>query len=227
MPLIASLFRFSFVILALIGKAHAQTFNFGPADTVTGCTGCSSTITIPQDNAGTTVTSVGPSAFFNNSLTSVTFPSSITTIQNSAFAANAFATITLPDGLTTIEDLAFNSNSLTTVTIPASVTNIGDSAFEDNDITTVLFEGDRPAFGGNRVFASNAPVNTINYCAGASGWPGADIEGITPTVVTCPSATAASPNAVPTSTPFTIAALAGLFLTFASRARNEKSNRTY
>ena len=70
------------------------------------------------------VTTVGASSFANNSLTSVTIPSSVINIGASAFA----------------------NNSLTNVTIPSLVTSIGASAFQNNfNLVTVTSESTSPA----------------------------------------------------------------------------------
>ena len=63
---------------------------------------------VKQVIIGDGVTTIGGSAFYNCSLTSVTIPNSVTTIEEWAF---------------------FNCSSLTSVTIPNSVTTIGGYAF--------------------------------------------------------------------------------------------------
>ena len=83
------------------------------------------------------VTEIADSAFFSNSLTSVTIPDSVTAIGYRAFAVNALTEVTIPNSVTTIEDLMLAINALTEVTIPNSVTTIGTGAFFANALTSV------------------------------------------------------------------------------------------
>ncbi|MBB6521301.1 leucine-rich repeat domain-containing protein [Pseudoteredinibacter isoporae] len=193
---------FFFLFATFESSAQTLVYN-GAGDTVIDCTGCGGALTIPADNAGTPVTTIGSNSLRGDGITSVVFPNTLITIGGESFA----------------------NNNLTSVTIPASVTTIGSEAFEHNAISTALFEGDRPTIGGS-AFSGSPPITTINYCAGASGWPGADIEGVTPTAITCSSASAATPSAVPASTSFTMMVLAGLLTVFASRAKRKKPNLT-
>jgi hypothetical protein len=123
---------------------------------ITGCidTCQSSDLLIPDIINGFSVTSIGPEAFSDQQLTSVT----------------------IPDSVISISSYAFSNNQLTSVTIPDSVTNIGFSAFIDNYLTNVFFDGDRPP---NLHSAFNT-LSGITYCSGTAGWPGQSIYGITP-----------------------------------------------
>ena len=77
------------------------------------------------------VTSIGNSAFFYSSLTSITIPDSVTSIGDYAFSnCSSLASITIPDSVTSIGDSAFQGcSSLMSITIPDSVTSIGQGAF--------------------------------------------------------------------------------------------------
>ena len=80
------------------------------------------------------ITYIGNSAFsFSQSLTSVSFPSTLTVIGGSAFnGCSSLRTVTLPKSLKTIGDCAFyGCSSLTSVTFPNSLTSIGECAFMD------------------------------------------------------------------------------------------------
>lgn len=230
-----------FCVLFFVTKTQAQTFVFNPAgDTITDCTGCNGlAITIPADNGGTPVTTIGAGAFnsdnlisviilsnittigndafSSNNLTSVTIPNSVTSMGNSAFESNNLTSVTISNSITSIGDNTFGSNDLTSVTIPNSVTSIGESAFEGNNLssvtipgnittigdaafesnalTTIIFEGDRPTLGTN-AFSLSPGLTTINFRTTTIGWPGANIQGITPTLLAFSSA-----NTVPTLPP--------------------------
>jgi len=78
---------------------------------------------------------------------------------------------------------SFYGDSLDSVTFSQTVLNISDWAFEDSDLKVLKFYGDRPeiattAFWGNQ-------IENIIYCDGAAGWPGDDIEGVTPISIDC------------------------------------------
>jgi uncharacterized repeat protein (TIGR02543 family)/LPXTG-motif cell wall-anchored protein len=84
------------------------------------------------------VTTVDDFAFQNQSLTSVTIPTSVTTINSSAFEGNFLSTVSIPQGVASISSGAFSYNSLNTVSIPDSVLNIASEAFDHNQLTTVV-----------------------------------------------------------------------------------------
>jgi hypothetical protein len=86
---------------------------------------------------GTSATSIGSYAFYQNQLTSVIIPDSVTTIGNVAFYGNLLTSVMIPDSVTSIGSYAFESNLLTSVTIGNSVTIIGSGAFGYNQLTAV------------------------------------------------------------------------------------------
>ena len=130
-------------------------------------------IIIPNTLDGQTVTAIGASAFFNNSLTSVNLPASLTSIGGSAFFNNSLTSIDLSSAtslisignsafsfnsltsvdlsgatsLTTIGVSVFQSNSLTSVTLPASLTTISNFAFVVNSLTSVTFPASLTSIG--------------------------------------------------------------------------------
>ena len=75
-------------------------YGFGFDDgVITGFSGGSSVINIPSAINGMPVTSIGPSAFADNLLTSVVIPGGVTYIGGSAFEGNLLTSITIPGGV--------------------------------------------------------------------------------------------------------------------------------
>jgi hypothetical protein len=134
--------------------------------TITGYTGTSGTVVIPNTlyglpvtsigeaafkwchsltnlTIGTNVISIGPSAFYEcYSLISVTIPNSVTSIRAFAFCyCTKLTSVTIGTNVTTIDDDAFSYSALTNVTIPDSVTNIGGGAFSPCTNLTNLIIG--------------------------------------------------------------------------------------
>ena len=133
---------------------------------------CSRNVEIPQG-----VTSVGASAFQNNSLTSITIPDSVTSIGDSAFSENPdLALVYIPNKDTQVNTTAFDSDIVvviegtdscfardanddtaltdyfclaTTVEIPNDVTHIADSVFENKGLTFVSFPDGLISIGMN------------------------------------------------------------------------------
>jgi hypothetical protein len=66
------------------------------AVTITGYTGKSKEVSVPEITEGLPVTIIEDSAFKNRHLTRVSLPESVTTIGDSAFRGNALSGINLP-----------------------------------------------------------------------------------------------------------------------------------
>ena len=111
---------------------------------------CPRDVVIPQG-----VTSIGETAFVENSLTSVTIPDSVTSIGDQAFYNNSLTSVTIPDSVTSIGDQTFSYNSLTSVEIPDNVTSIGDQTFSYNSLTSVEIP-DSVIFIGTSAFYENS-----------------------------------------------------------------------
>jgi hypothetical protein len=106
--------------------------------TITGYTGSTRNVKIPEIIDGLPVVAIGDHAFQKKGLTSVVFSNSLISIGDYAFYGNQLTSITLPNSLTSIGDGAFNNNKLTGITLPNSLTSIGDYAFSRNQITGVV-----------------------------------------------------------------------------------------
>lgn len=106
-------------------------------------------VTIPNG-----VTSIGANAFSSNWLGSVVIPASVTAIGDLAFNHSGLSTVSMSTGLQTIGEDSFSHNSLKSITIPNSVTSIGISAFYDNELASVTIPSSVETIGGG-AFSSN------------------------------------------------------------------------
>ena len=96
------------------------------------------TFIIPPEVNGVPLKTIESSAFYAMGLTdwTVVIPDTVTTIGSSAFSQNSIANINMPSSLQTIGSSAFYSNRMKTLTIPAGVTSIGELAFNANSVTS-------------------------------------------------------------------------------------------
>ncbi|MCV6623374.1 MAG: leucine-rich repeat domain-containing protein [Cellvibrionaceae bacterium] len=145
------------------------------------------------------VVEIGIAAFLNNKLEDVRIPASAKLIRHSAFAFNRLLNITIPEGVESIESHAFSRNTLLSIVIPSSVNFIDNNVFSFNKLSWVVFEGDRPDLEGN-LFSDNAELKDIYYREGRGGWPGDELQGITPELLL----TSVPPGPVPVGSNFTI-----------------------
>ena len=118
-------------------------------------------VIIPDSISGYPVTSIGASAFKDNtSITSISIPNTVTSIGDSAFSGcSSLAAVSLGTGVKTIGASCFvGCTSLTGISLPNSLTTIGLYAFEG--CTSLL------AFscsGSNRAFSAlNGVLFNIN-----------------------------------------------------------------
>ncbi|MEK5040544.1 leucine-rich repeat protein [Sporosarcina sp. FSL K6-3457] len=146
--------------------------------TITGYTGLSKDITIPNTLDGKTVTRIGDYAFQDNQLTSVKLPDNLTAIGFEAFFNNRLKSVTLPNTLTSIGIGAFQYNQLTSVTLPDTLDIIRVLAFSNNQLTSVTFLSDSTRIA-EQAFSStqNATDFTIYGHTSSTAKEYADFEG--------------------------------------------------
>ena len=121
--------------------------------TITGYNGTETTVEIPYEIEGKTVTTIGQDAFKSQTtITSVTIPDSVKTIGNNAFN-NCYnlTSVTIPDSVKTIGENAFlRCNGLTSVTIPNGVISIGTNAFGHcTGLTSIAIPSSVTSIGSN------------------------------------------------------------------------------
>lgn len=97
---------------------------------ITGYTGSTLYLVIPDTLQGHPVTAIGENAFEDApTIQRVVVPEGVTEIGYMAFAGSALYQITLPDSLRSLGSSVFNSSGLLSVEIPAGVTEIPDYTF--------------------------------------------------------------------------------------------------
>jgi len=104
----------------------------GSGITVTAYSGSDSSLTVPDEIDGYTVTAVGRSAFENKTgLSKIELPDTVKTIGEYAFDnCSALSKVALGKSVESIGDCAFSScESLTTIELPEGLLKIGDFAF--------------------------------------------------------------------------------------------------
>ena len=171
-------------------------FEFTPDNTAVIVTnykynGAAADVTIPSRYQGKPVTTIGPAAFFNSAVTSVTIPDSVTSISDEAFincpkltnisipnsvtyigfsafsSCTSLKSITLPSSLSTIQSYAFcNCGNLETIRIPVSVTSIGNCAFDDcPSLMTVTYPGSKKQWDAITKGSNNDVLENNLICA--------------------------------------------------------------
>ena len=135
---------------------------------ITDCNIEATSVDIPEQINGCTVTSIGPEAFdICRNLTNVTIPNSVKSIGRGAFLnCNSLSSITIPDSVTSLGDgMFFQCNSLTSVTIPQGITSIGSLMFYGcSSLTDVIIPNSVTDIGNDAFYGCIELANiTIPY----------------------------------------------------------------
>jgi len=133
--------------------------------TITGYSGRSKTVKIPEAINNIPVTVIGPEAFYKKGLESVTIPSSISVIGYQAFAKNKLTSVVIPSSVRVIGKSAFMTNKLTSVVISYGVITIRWAAFFDNKITSISIPESVTTIEGNAFRLNNLDPNDVEFPA--------------------------------------------------------------
>ena len=166
----------AFVILLSASMSFAQTQSAGDWEykingneaEITRYLGPGGDVAIPSSVNGFPVTQVGGYTYLtvfgnqvNNSVTSISIPSSVKTIGWGAFKeGKALTKVTIPNSITRIEDWAFAETAIQNITIPESVTSTGGDLFWGcTNLTAILFLGNEPEYRGTNPSNPIQPIN--------------------------------------------------------------------
>ena len=109
---------------------------------VTEYTGNEKNIVIPDTYNNYKVTSIGPNAFSEKDIESITIPDTVTEIEGHAFqSCTNLKSVTLSKNLKTLgNNVFFLCTSLEEVTVPGSVTDLGLFTFQGSGVKKVTIE---------------------------------------------------------------------------------------
>jgi BspA type Leucine rich repeat region (6 copies) len=135
---------------------------------ISGYTGPGGAVAIPDTISNLPVTSIGDSAFYNSTLTSLTLGTNVASIGEFAFASCLLISLSIPNHVTSIGDYAFSScYSLLDVTIPASVTSLGEGPFAGCfRLATITVDATNPTYCSVAGTVFNKSQSTIIQCPG-------------------------------------------------------------
>jgi len=141
------------LLTALGVQAEEAVWDFDTTNfKLNGYQGEGGAVVIPDDMAGCTVDILGMYLFNDDdTVTSLTLPSTLRQVENSAIAfCDSLTVLIIPEGVQIIGDNCFIGNpGLTELVIPASVRYIGAGSFGSNEnLRKVTFLGECPVFAG-------------------------------------------------------------------------------
>lgn len=120
----------------------------GTGAVITGYTGTSTDVIIPDMLGGLPVTAIADSAFYNKNITGVKIPQSVLTIGNFAFAyCTLLDSIIINEGTESIGDYAFAGCAMTQFALPSTVVYIGEGAFgQCSNLSALTLSASNPDF---------------------------------------------------------------------------------
>ena len=127
--------------------------------------GGGTSIVIPQEIDGVTITEIGQDCFRDEGITSVVIQEGINRISGNSFHTNSLTTVIIPDSVTRIWHNAFNNNSLTSVEIGSGVTRIEAGAFSSNSFTTITLPSNVTYVGAGAFGYGSNFITTITLGA--------------------------------------------------------------
>lgn len=100
--------------------------------------GVEKNVVVPTHIDGCEVVSIGPEAFWNKGIKTVTLPPTLSVIGFYAFAFNELTSVTIPESAALIEDGAFMYNKITRLRIAKNIFAIPHSAFRHNKLEQIV-----------------------------------------------------------------------------------------
>ncbi len=144
---------------------------------ITGCTGKSGTVTIPDSlDTGAKgpgvlpVTAIGDDAFNGDyaSITGIVLPAGLKKIGSGAFLGTGISSITIPAACQSIGDSAFNITGLASIEFasPSSLQSIGNAAFLGTGLTSIVIPDSVTSIGDNAFYGTGLQSVTLPHNAG-------------------------------------------------------------
>jgi hypothetical protein len=127
---------------------------------ITGYTGSSKDITVPNIINSSPVVEIGRDAFKRKGINSVVFPDTLVIIAYGAFNENNLTEVIIPEGVTIIGEWAFARNAIRTLSLPNSISIINASAFLVNQLSALIIPNGCIEIGSG-AFAANRLTSVI------------------------------------------------------------------
>lgn len=160
----------------LVYESDGNDFDITQDGVIISYKGNKTSIIIPSQINGITVTAIGDNVFNGSNVKSVTLPCSVTSIGVSAFANSKLSSIS-GDGVTALDNGAFeNCSSLVTVDTPA-VEHIGNRCFKNcSKLTSIDFSQNVSEIGAAAfAFTSLSTADFRNATIGNSAFEGSKV----------------------------------------------------
>ncbi|MGN0210608.1 MAG: leucine-rich repeat protein [Muribaculaceae bacterium] len=120
-------------------KRDAESYTIPEGVTSLGIMAFSNCVNLKTVTCSSTMTAIGPAAFIESSLTTITIPGTIERVDEQAFQnCAALTTVTIEEGVKVIGPSAFSSCSgLTSIAFPSTLESIESSAFAYSGLASV------------------------------------------------------------------------------------------